>query len=337
MASGGELHLALRAGVAPGADRAARQRQVRGRAAHGAAPPRRPDRARQLRRDRAAGAARRRGRRSPTARRSPCCCGSRPTCAATRTRRSRPARPTPSSASRSPTRRRRSSASQATAGLSLRGLHAHIGSQLLELAPFRARGRRAGRARRRSRCGTSAAVSACATPPQQPPPPRSRSTWRRSSRAAARARHGAAARLLIEPGRALCANAGVTLYTRGERQAQRLAAGWRSTAACPTTCARCSTAPLRGARRRPLRRRRRECALAGKHCESGDVIVRDALLDDPRPGDVVVTPATGAYGYAMANNYNGVPRPPVIFCQRRRRARGGAARELRGPDGARCR
>jgi diaminopimelate decarboxylase len=57
------------------------------------------------------------------------------------------------------------------------------------------------------------------------------------------------------------------------------------------------------------------CRLAGKHCESGDVIVRDALLDDPRPGDVIVTPATGAYGFAMANNYNGVPRPPVIFCR----------------------
>ena len=49
------------------------------------------------------------------------------------------------------------------------------------------------------------------------------------------------------------------------------------------------------------------CHLAGKHCESGDVIVRDVQLPDPRPGDVVVTPATGAYGYAMANNYNGVP------------------------------
>jgi diaminopimelate decarboxylase len=55
------------------------------------------------------------------------------------------------------------------------------------------------------------------------------------------------------------------------------------------------------------------CVLAGKHCESGDVIVADAKLDDPKPGDVIVTPATGAYGYAMSNNYNGVPRPPVIF------------------------
>ena len=53
---------------------------------------------------------------------------------------------------------------------------------------------------------------------------------------------------------------------------------------------------------------------AGKHCESGDILVTDVLLDDPRPGDVLVTPATGAYGHAMANNYNGVPRPPVIFC-----------------------
>ena len=45
------------------------------------------------------------------------------------------------------------------------------------------------------------------------------------------------------------------------------------------------------------------------------MIVRDVLLADPAPGDVIVTPATGAYGYAMANNYNGVPRPPVIFCR----------------------
>ena len=38
-------------------------------------------------------------------------------------------------------------------------------------------------------------------------------------------------------------------------------------------------------------------------------------MASPRVGDVLVTPATGAYGYAMANNYNGVPRPPVIFCR----------------------
>jgi diaminopimelate decarboxylase len=64
---------------------------------------------------------------------------------------------------------------------------------------------------------------------------------------------------------------------------------------------------------RPLTQGDTVCHVAGKHCESGDVIVRDTHLPDPAPGDVVVTPATGAYGYAMANNYNGVPRPPVVF------------------------
>jgi diaminopimelate decarboxylase len=67
---------------------------------------------------------------------------------------------------------------------------------------------------------------------------------------------------------------------------------------------------------RPLAAGTERCHLVGKHCESGDVIVRDVLLADPAPGDVIATPATGAYGYAMANNYNSVPRPPVIFCHR---------------------
>ena len=58
------------------------------------------------------------------------------------------------------------------------------------------------------------------------------------------------------------------------------------------------------------------------HCESGDVLVPEAALEDPRPGDILTMPATGAYGYAMANNYNAVRRPPVIFCQ------GGKAREV---------
>jgi diaminopimelate decarboxylase len=65
---------------------------------------------------------------------------------------------------------------------------------------------------------------------------------------------------------------------------------------------------------RPLAPAEDRCRLAGKHCESGDVIVRDVRLADPAPGDVIVTPVTGAYGYSLGNNYNGVPRPPVIFC-----------------------
>jgi diaminopimelate decarboxylase len=54
--------------------------------------------------------------------------------------------------------------------------------------------------------------------------------------------------------------------------------------------------------------------VVGKHCESGDVIVRDACVpSDLRVGDILATPVTGAYGHSMASNYNKVPRPPVVF------------------------
>ena len=53
--------------------------------------------------------------------------------------------------------------------------------------------------------------------------------------------------------------------------------------------------------------------LVGKHCETGDILIRDiALAGDIAPGDLLATPATGAYGRSMASNYNHVPRPPVI-------------------------
>jgi diaminopimelate decarboxylase len=53
--------------------------------------------------------------------------------------------------------------------------------------------------------------------------------------------------------------------------------------------------------------------IAGKHCESGDIVVRaDYLPSDVEPGDLVAVPATGAYGWAMASNYNYLARPPVV-------------------------
>ncbi|HTZ45673.1 MAG TPA: diaminopimelate decarboxylase [Jatrophihabitans sp.] len=55
------------------------------------------------------------------------------------------------------------------------------------------------------------------------------------------------------------------------------------------------------------------CRVVGKHCESGDIVVRDCWLPaDVRPGDLLAVGATGAYCYAMASNYNKIPRPPVI-------------------------
>jgi diaminopimelate decarboxylase len=69
--------------------------------------------------------------------------------------------------------------------------------------------------------------------------------------------------------------------------------------------------------------RPRRVTVVGKHCESGDVVVRDAQVpDDLRVSDILATPVTGAYGHSMASNYNKVPRPPVIF------VRGGEARTV---------
>ena len=53
--------------------------------------------------------------------------------------------------------------------------------------------------------------------------------------------------------------------------------------------------------------------VAGKHCESGDILIKDVVLARPEPGDILVMPATGAYCFAMASNYNGSPRPAVIL------------------------
>ena len=60
--------------------------------------------------------------------------------------------------------------------------------------------------------------------------------------------------------------------------------------------------------------RPRVVTIVGKHCESGDIIVRDANVpEDVEVGDILATPVTGAYGHSMASNYNKVPRPPVVF------------------------
>ena len=80
----------------------------------------------------------------------------------------------------------------------------------------------------------------------------------------------------------------------------------------------------------------RTVTVAGMHCESSDMLVRDVALADPRAGDVLVTPATGAYGYAMANNYNARPAAAGDLLRRRRRRAGRPPRDLRRPDGARC-
>lgn len=224
---------------------------------------------------------------------------------------------------------------QAVAGLRLVGLHAHIGSQLVELEPFR---REVAGLAELARLGQATGPDGFSVwdlggglgvryTADQPAPP-TIEQYVQTLLTAAR-QHGMAGpgrRLLIEPGRSLTANAGVTLYT--VESVKRNVSTWVGLDGGMSDNLR---PMLYGARYEAHVVDRlgpggagetgegdgagpRECVLAGKHCESGDVIVRHALLDDPRPGDVIVTPATGAYGYAMANNYNGILRPPVVFC-----------------------
>jgi diaminopimelate decarboxylase len=60
--------------------------------------------------------------------------------------------------------------------------------------------------------------------------------------------------------------------------------------------------------------RRRPVRVVGKHCESGDLLVREGWVpDDLAVGDVLATPVTGAYGHSMGSNYNQVLRPAVVF------------------------
>jgi diaminopimelate decarboxylase len=200
-------------------------------------------------------------------------------------------------------------------GLSLDGIHAHIGSQLLELDPFRREVAALAQIGEFATWDLGGGLGVAYTERQRPP---EIEEWVGALICTAReAGVVSDARLLVEPGRALTANAGVTLYT--VESVKRNVSTWvavdggMSDNLRPMLYGSQYEAHLADRPSDPATATR--CVLAGKHCESGDVIVRDVPLDDPRPGDTIVTPATGAYGYAMASNYNGVPRPPVVFCK----------------------
>jgi diaminopimelate decarboxylase len=131
------------------------------------------------------------------------------------------------------------------------------------------------------------------------------------------AKQGIEARVVAEPGRAIVAQAAVTLYTVGtikeipDVRTYVAVDGGMSDNPRPVLYGsgyeaflpRDATAP------RPLHVR-----IVGKHCESGDVIIDDAAVPaDLAIGDVLATPVTGAYGYSMGSNYNMVRRPAVVF------------------------
>jgi diaminopimelate decarboxylase len=198
----------------------------------------------------------------------------------------------------------------------LRGLHIHIGSQLFDLAPWRAAVEAIAGLGEFESYDLGGGLAVAYTTERRPP---SVPEYVAAMIATAETVLGPGKRLSIEPGRALVATAGVTLYTVEsvkdvalEDGRVRFVAidGGMSDNLRPMLYDAVYEADLVdrvGAAGTP-------CTVVGKHCESGDVLIRETDLPDPRPGDVLVTPVTGAYVYAMANNYNGVPRPPVVFC-----------------------
>ena len=197
--------------------------------------------------------------------------------------------------------------------LDLVGLHFHIGSQLLELEPFRAAVRTLAELGDFPVYNVGGGLGVAYTAADQPP---AIPDYVDAVVSTVHECLGRDKRLLLEPGRALVANSAVTLYT--VETVKRNVSTWVAVDGGMSDNLR---PMLYGSRYeavivdRPLAPAEERCQVAGKHCESGDVIVRGAWLADPAPGDVIATPVTGAYGYSLANNYNGVPRPPVIFCR----------------------
>jgi diaminopimelate decarboxylase len=202
-------------------------------------------------------------------------------------------------------------------GVTLHGVHAHIGSQIFEVDGYR---ETMGVLTNFTRddgfdelcVGGGLGVAYVAGESAI-----SISEWGDAIRAAAR-EVGLAenVRLIAEPGRAIVAQAGVTLYRVGaiKPAAQRtymVVDGGMSDNPRPV---------LYGSGyeafdvEHPLAERPQCVRLVGKHCESGDVLVDEAWLPaETGVNSVIATPVTGAYGYSMASNYNRVPRPAVVF------------------------
>ncbi|MFH9864703.1 diaminopimelate decarboxylase [Streptomyces lydicus] len=199
--------------------------------------------------------------------------------------------------------------------LRLDGLHVHIGSQILDTEPFV----RAVAAV--AELGTfpvydlGGGLGARYTYDDRPP---SVEAYLDALTAAADALLPAGARIVIEPGRSLVAGAGVSLY----RVVTVKRAHGETFVAVDGGMGDNLEVSLYGQRFEATVATRPDggadgelCRVVGRHCESGDVLSAGVLLDDPRPGDLIAVPVTGAYTYSLANNYNAARRPPVVFCR----------------------
>ena len=203
-----------------------------------------------------------------------------------------------------------------SASVELVGLHAHIGSQVFEvgafaravevLADFAAPG---GWAERAGGGGRGVPYVEGESAP-------SITEWASGIRAVCEAA-GVMASVSAEPGRAIVAAAAITLYTVGTIKDLP---GIRTYVAVDGGMSDNPRPVLYGSGyetflpRAAAAERARSVRVVGKHCESGDLLVREGWVpNDLAVGDVLATPVTGAYGHAMGSNYNHVLRPAVVF------------------------
>ena len=133
-------------------------------------------------------------------------------------------------------------------------------------------------------------------------------------------------KIFVEPGRSIVATAGLTVYEVGTVKSIE---GIRTYISVDGGMSDNPRPMMYGSAyeafdpARTSADRTEHVRIVGKHCESGDIVIHDALVaPNVHPGDLLVTPVTGAYGHSMASNYNKVPRPAVVFVAN------GAAREV---------
>lgn len=123
-------------------------------------------------------------------------------------------------------------------------------------------------------------------------------------------------KVLLEPGRSIVADKGITLYTVGGRKE---IPGFKNYIAIDGGMTDNPRYALYGAKHsvynasRPRDKADYMCTVAGRCCESGDLIREDILLPKPERGDILAVLTTGAYNYSMASNYNRIARPPVVM------------------------